>query len=76
MRGRPVGRQLSGAVAAGTYVILYTVGYTDNRPKEPVSGDSYADGEMTSAGAGVARAVQSVLGAPVRSPGCPGTPGC
>ena len=69
-------RQLSGAVAAGTYVILYTVGYTDNRPKEPVSGDSYADGEMTSAGAGVARAVQSVLGAPVRSPGCPGTPGC
>jgi hypothetical protein len=69
-------RQLSGAVPAGTYLILYTVGYTDDRPKEPVSGDSYADGEMTSAGAGVARAVQSVLGAPVRSPGCPGMPGC
>jgi hypothetical protein len=69
-------RQLSGAVSAGTYVILYTVGYTDDRPREPVSGDSYADGEMTSAGAGVAHAVQSVLGAPVRSPGCPGTPGC
>jgi Tfp pilus assembly protein PilV len=69
-------RQLSGAVSAGSYVILYTVGYTDNRPREPVSGDSYADGEMTSAGAGVAGVVQSVLGAPVRSPGCPGTPGC
>jgi hypothetical protein len=70
-------RQLSGVVHGGTYVVLYTVGYADTRPREPVSGDSYADGEMTSAGAGVAQAVLSVLAAPVPPPSCPGTtPGC
>ena len=69
-------RQLSGVVSAGTYVVLYTVGYADSRPKEPVTGDSYTDEEMTSAGAGVARAVLSVLAAPVPPPRCPGTPGC
>ena len=69
-------RQLSGVLSAGTYVVLYTVGYTDSRPKEPVSGDSYAHDEMMSAGAGTARAVLSVLAAPVPAPRCPGTPGC
>jgi hypothetical protein len=69
-------RQLSGAVWAGTYVALYTVGYADSRPREPVSGDSYADGEMTSAGLGVARAVLSAVAPPVPTPRCPGTPGC
>lgn len=69
-------RQLSGAVAGGTYVILYTVGYADARPKEPVGGDGYADAEMTSAGLGVAHDVLSLLAAPVHSPHCPGTPGC
>ena len=69
-------RQLSGAVVAGTYVVLYTVGYADARPKEPVAGDTYADAEMTSAGLGVAHDVLSVLAAPVPSPHCPGTPGC
>ena len=69
-------RQLSGVVSAGTYAVLYTVGYTDTRPKEPVTGDSYTDAEMKSAGSGVARAVLSVLAAPVPPPRCPGTPGC
>ncbi len=69
-------RQLSGVLAAGTYVVLYTVGYADSRPKEPVTGDSYAHDEMMSTGAGTARAVLSVLAAPVPSPRCPGTPGC
>ena len=69
-------RQLSGAVSAGTYVVLYTVGYTDTRPKEPVTGDKYTDAEMTTAAVGVARGVLSVLAAPVPPPGCPGTPGC
>jgi hypothetical protein len=69
-------RQLSGVVSAGTYVVLYTVGYTDTRPKEPVTGDSYTAAEMKSAGTGVAQAVLSVLAAPVPPPGCPGTPGC
>ena len=69
-------RQLSGVLSAGTYVVLYTVGYADSRPREPVAGDSYAHDEMTSAGAGTAHAVLSVLAAPVPSPRCPGTPGC
>jgi hypothetical protein len=69
-------RQLSGAIWAGTYVALYTVGYADSRPREAVSGDSYADGEMTSVGLGVARAVLSAVAPPVATPHCPGTPGC
>jgi hypothetical protein len=69
-------RQLSGVVSAGTYVVLYTVGYTDTRPKEPVTGNQYTDEEMKSAGVGVAHDVLSVLAAPVPPPHCPGTPGC
>ncbi len=69
-------RQLSGVVSAGTYVVLYTVGYTDTRSHEPVTRDKYTDEEMTSAGAGVAHDVLSVLAAPVPPPHCPGTPGC
>jgi hypothetical protein len=69
-------RQLSGVVSAGTYVVLYTVGYTDTRPHEPVARDNYTDNEMKSAGAGVAHDVLSVLAAPVPPPHCPGTPGC
>jgi hypothetical protein len=69
-------RQLSGSLAAGGYLILYTVGYADSRPHEPVSGDSYADAELTNAGLGVADAVLTVLGAPVPAAHCPGVPGC
>ena len=69
-------RQLSGFLRAGTYVALYTVGYADSRPREPVSGDHYADGEMTSVGKGVARAVLGAVARPVTTPHCPGTPGC
>jgi hypothetical protein len=69
-------RQLSGVVSAGTYVVLYTVGYTDTRPHEPVTRDGYTDAEMTTAGAGVANDVLSVLAAPVPPPRCPGAPGC
>jgi hypothetical protein len=69
-------RQLSGAESAGDYVILYAVGYADDRPRERVAGDNYTDAEMTSAGTGVAHAVLAVLAAPVPSPHCPGTPGC
>ena len=71
-------RQLSGAVARGTYVVLYTVGYADGRPKENVPQDNYTDGEMTSVGTGVADKVLSALAAPVPPPQCPGAgiPGC
>jgi hypothetical protein len=69
-------RQLSGVLDAGTYVVLYTVGYADTRPREQVTEDIYGYGEMTSAGQGVAHKVLSVLAAPVPPPHCPGTPGC
>ena len=69
-------RQLSGSVLAGTYVALYTVGYADTRPREPVSGDTYAYREMTGVGTGVAQAVLAEVGAAVAPPHCPGTPGC
>ena len=69
-------RQISARVAAGSYLIFYTIGYADGRPTVAVTADRYADAEMTGVGAGVARAVGSVLGAPVPRPRCPGTPGC
>jgi len=69
-------RQLTGAFPAGTYVALYTVGYADARPREPVGNDKYTDQEMRSVGGGVAHAVLARVGAPVPLPHCPGTPGC
>lgn len=69
-------RQLSGVMSAGTYVVLYTAGYADSRPREPVASDSYGDAEMTAAADGTARAVLSQLTRPVPAPGCPGAPGC
>ena len=69
-------RQLSGFARAGTYVALYTVGYADSRPREPVAGDTYADAEMTTMASGVAQVVLAKVGAPPPAPHCPGTPGC
>lgn len=71
-------RQITASIAGntGTYLFLYTVGYADDRPRVPVTADSYADAEMTSVGEGVAQAVRSVLAAPVPLPHCPGAPGC
>jgi len=69
-------RQISAHLAAGSYVILYTIGYADVRPRVPITADRYGDAEMTAVGAGVARVVGKVLGAPVPPPRCPGTPGC
>jgi hypothetical protein len=69
-------RQLSGAVAEGTYVVLYTVGYADGRPKQNVPQDTYTTAEMTSMGTGIANKVLSELAAPVTPAQCPGVPGC
>lgn len=69
-------RQLSGSVDAGTYLILYTIGYTDGRPRVPVTADNYADAEMSAVGQGVAQEVASVLDPREPPPRCPGTPGC
>jgi len=70
-------RQLSGSIwTGGTYVALYTVGYADSRPREPVSDDHYAQNEMTGVGAGVAKAVLTGVAPTIAAPHCPGTPGC
>lgn len=69
-------RQLSASMAAGPYLVFYTIGYTDDRPRQPVTDDSYGRAEMTAAGAGVAQAVASTVGKAVPPPHCPGTPGC
>jgi hypothetical protein len=72
-------RQLSASMgdgSYGSYVVMYTVGYTDSRPRVPVTADSYADAELTSAGVGVAESVTSVLDTPPAPPRCPGAPGC
>jgi hypothetical protein len=66
----------AAGMAAGPYLVFYTIGYTDNRPRQPVTADTYGDAEMTAAGVGVASAVASTVGKTVRSPQCPGTPGC
>jgi hypothetical protein len=69
-------RQLSRSFSAGPYVIVYTVGYADGRPRVAMSDDTYAQNEMTSAARGVAQAVAGTVAAPPPAPHCPGTPGC
>ncbi len=70
-------RQISAHQRAASYVIFYAVGYADDRPFEPgMSSDRYVYAEMTCLGAGVSRAVESVLAAQPPQPHCPGTPGC
>jgi hypothetical protein len=69
-------RQLSGSFSTGPYVIMYTAGYADGRPRLPMSDDPYARIEMTSAALGVAQAVAEKLTAPPAVPHCPGAPEC
>ncbi len=69
-------RQVSANTAAGTYIVFYTIGYADDRPRLPGALDRYASSEMTSFGEGVTQAVESRLAKPPPPPHCPGTPGC
>jgi len=69
-------RQVARSLAAGPYVILYTAGYADGRPRVPIGEDTYAESEMTSAARGVAQAVAATLATPPPAPSCPGAPGC
>lgn len=69
-------RQLSGSVNDGPYVLLYTIGYADNRPKLPVDVDNYTYAEMTSLGQGLAKAIGGKLTTRPPAPHCPGAPGC
>jgi hypothetical protein len=69
-------RQIAKSFTAGPYVIMYAAGYSDNRPRVPVTDDRYADDEMTTMAQGVAQAVADTLAAIPPAPHCPGTPGC
>jgi hypothetical protein len=69
-------RQISDSFTDGPYVIMYAAGYSDSRPRVPVSDDSYSDAEMTSMAQGVARSVADRLTARPALPRCPGAPGC
>ena len=69
-------RQISASFAAGPYVVMYAAGYSDNRPRVPVSQDEYSDAEMTSMAKGVAVSVANTLAASPSPPHCPGSPGC
>jgi hypothetical protein len=69
-------RQLSGSINDGPYVLLYTIGYADNRPKLPVDVDAYTYAEMTTMGQALANAIGGKLTTPPPTPHCPGAPGC
>ena len=69
-------RQVSSVIAAGPYLIMYTTGYTDGRPREQLQPSQYAEGEMVSVSVGIADSIASRIGAPSPYPRCPGAPGC
>ena len=69
-------RQISASFTAGPYVVMYAAGYSDSRPRVPVTQDAYSDEEMTSLAQGVAHSVANTLAASPAPPHCPGTPGC
>jgi hypothetical protein len=69
-------RQISASFTAGPYVVMYAAGYSDGRPRVPVSHDKYSEAEMTSMAAGVAHQVASTLAAAPPVPHCPGASGC
>jgi hypothetical protein len=69
-------RQLAAALPAGPYLVLYSAGYSDNRPRVQLARDSYSQAEMSSMAQGVAHLVADDLDAPPPTPHCPGGPGC
>jgi hypothetical protein len=69
-------RQVSSVIAAGPYLVMYTTGYTDGRPRAQLQPGQYAEGEMVSVSVGIASNVASRIGAPPPLPHCPGAPGC
>ncbi len=69
-------RQLSMNVSAGPYLVMYTAGYADGRPRAGAAGDKYGQGELLSAAEGIADDIAARMSAQPRAPVCPGTPGC
>ena len=48
-------RQISDSFTAGPYLVMYAAGYSDSRPRVPVTQDAYSDAEMTSMAGVVSR---------------------
>ena len=69
-------RQIVASFTAGPYVVMYAAGYSDSRPRVPVSHDTYSYDEMKSMAGGVAQSVANTLAASPAPPHCPGAPGC
>jgi len=69
-------KQLSATVAAGPYLVMYSAGYADGRPRVQLAHDSYSQAEITSFAQGVATVVANGLGSAPAAPHCPGAPGC
>ena len=69
-------RQFSASRDDGPYVVMYSAGYADSRPRVLVSSDNYSFAEMKGLAEGVAQSVADTLTAAPASPHCPGTPGC
>jgi hypothetical protein len=69
-------RQFSDSRADGPYLVMYSAGYADSRPRVRAADDRYSYDEMTSLAEGVAQSVLDTLTAAPASPHCPGTPGC
>ena len=69
-------RQISDSFTAGPYLVMYAAGYSDSRPRVPVTQDAYSDAEMTSM-AGASRTPSRAPSPPAPAPPhCPGAPGC
>jgi hypothetical protein len=69
-------RQFTTVAPEGPYLIMSAAGFSDGRPKLPVTSDGYTEDEMRSFAVGVANAIGAPLGTPGRVPHCPGSPGC
>jgi len=69
-------RQISASFTAGPYLIMYAAGYSDSRPRVPVSQDPYSYAEIKYLAQGVAHSVASTLAPVPAPPRCPGAPGC
>lgn len=70
------GRQVSSSVAAGPYLVMYTAGYTDGRPREAADANQYAGGELLRVSEGIAGNIAGRIGAQPPLPRCPGSAGC
>ncbi len=70
------GRQVSLSMSAGPYLVMYTAGYADGRPRAGAQGDRYGQSELLSAAEGIADDIVGKIGAQPPPPVCPGVPGC